>query len=64
MKDKLLTIQEAAELLCVSAETLRSRPFRKRIGLNVVRIGRAVRFSQQELDAFIARNVELSQNDN
>lgn len=55
---RLLTTKEVAEMLGISATTVRDPKFRKRIGLNVVRIGRQVRFSISELDAFIDRNIE------
>lgn len=55
MADDLLTPEEAAGRLKISTRTLRRLARRGEIA--VVRIGRAIRFRGQDIDAWIVRNV-------
>jgi excisionase family DNA binding protein len=61
MPDKLMTIEEVAEVLSVSTTTVRSKHFRNRVGLNIIRVGRSIRFSRQELESWISRHVEVAE---
>lgn len=60
MPEKLLTIGDVADLLSISKTTLRSKEYREKHGLNIVRVGRSIRFSPKEIDAFISRNIEIA----
>lgn len=51
---KLLTVNQAAELLGLAPVTLRSWISLRRIG--VVRLGRAVRIPQAEIERLVERN--------
>ena len=53
-KDVLLTTQEAAELLDVSAQTLEVWRCTKRYQLAYIKVGRNVRYSKAAILAFIA----------
>lgn len=53
--DPLLTRQEAAEYIGVSAETLAVWHCTRRYRLPVVKIGSRAKYRKSDLDAFIAR---------
>lgn len=55
---QLLTIREVAKILHVAENTLRNKHFREKLGLTVIRVGRGIRFSQDDVDEFILRSVE------
>ena len=55
---ELLTRREAAAYLGVSEQTLAVWKCHKRYDLSYVRIGRLIKYRKQDLDAFIARNLE------
>ena len=63
MSDKLMTIDEVADCLSISTTTIRNKRFRQRVGLNIIRVGRSIRFSRKELLDFINRNVEVAVDD-
>ena len=50
---RLLTIEQAAELLNVSVRNVREQIYRRRLG--IVKVGRLVRIEPSELEAFIER---------
>ena len=50
---RLLTIEQAAELLNVSVRNVREQIYRRRLG--IVKVGRLVRIEATELEAFIER---------
>lgn len=54
----LLTLQEASAYLATPPASLRTPAFRVRIGLPIVKLGRAVRFRRVDLDRVIARGVQ------
>ena len=54
---RLLTIREAASFLSVSVSTLYGWVWQRRILF--VKIGRALRFDSQDLEAFIAANKQI-----
>lgn len=58
MLDKLLTINDVADLLSVSVTSVRNKHFRAREGLKIIRVGRAIRFSQKEIEDYIKRQIE------
>ncbi len=51
--ERLLSVDEVAERLGVSAKTLRDRSYRMRIGLSGIRIGRKIKFSEADLERFV-----------
>lgn len=55
---RLLTIEQAAELLNVSVRNVREQIYRRRLG--VVKVGRLVRIEATELEAFIERGRSAS----
>ena len=56
----LLSIDEVADYLGISPRTLMDRNYRNRIGLAGVRIGRRIRFAEEDLFKFIKRSREMS----
>ena len=56
--NRLMTASEVGELLSLPERTIRAQ-WRK-WGLTAVRIGRALRFRERDVHAFIARNEEGS----
>ena len=55
-KNLLLTVEETAKELCLSKQTIYNRIHRKSknpFPLKPVRIGRSVRFSRKDLEAFV-----------
>jgi excisionase family DNA binding protein len=54
--EKLLTSEQAAELLSVSTGTLDVWRCTKRVHLPYVKVGRAVRYRRADLDKFILEN--------
>lgn len=55
---KLLTAEEAAELLRVAPRSIGATAFRRRHGIATVRIGRKLLFDRAELERFVAANRE------
>lgn len=55
---QLLTIPEVASILAIAENTLRNRQFRDKLGLTVIRVGRSIRFRQDEITEFIRKNAE------
>lgn len=55
---RLLTIPEVARILQIGENTLRNKSYREQLGLSVIKIGRAIRFSRDDVDEFIRRNVQ------
>ena len=55
----LLSIDEVAEYLGISPRTLMDRHYRDRIGLAGVRIGKRIRFAEEDLSKFIERCREM-----
>lgn len=53
-----MTIAEVADYLSISAATIRNKDFRKKCGLNIIRIGRSIRFKREEIEDFVSRNIE------
>ena len=60
MSERLLTIDDVADRLAVSTTTLRSKKFRDRLGLDVIRIGKNLRFRQSDIDNLINKNTECA----
>ena len=60
MSERLLTIDDVADRLAVSTTTLRSKKFRDRLGLDVIRIGKNLRFRQTDIDNLINKNTECA----
>lgn len=58
MASRLMTVEDVADYLSISATTLRSIAFRKKHGLSVIRVGKAIRFSREEIESFVSRNTE------
>jgi excisionase family DNA binding protein len=54
--NRLLSVVETAERLSVSVRTLREH--RRAWGLPVVRVGRALRFRERDLEAWIEQQAE------
>ncbi len=57
-RGRLLTIQEAAEYLGLSAKSLAGRAWRIKNGLPAIKAGRSVRFDKEALDRWIDRHHE------
>jgi len=55
METRLMTIREAASRLAMQPGTLYGWHWKKR-GIRFVHVGRALRVSEKELEAFIKRN--------
>lgn len=53
----LLTRKEAAEYLCISANTLAVWASNKRYDLKFIRMGRAVRYRLSDLDEFMEQRL-------
>ena len=53
-RDPLLTAEQAAAQLCVKPQTLEVWRCNKRYPLAYLKIGRAVRYRQSDIDAFVA----------
>jgi excisionase family DNA binding protein len=53
-QEKLINVQEAAQILCVSVSTLYGWVWQRRIPF--IKIGRALRFRPTDLRCFIAEN--------
>ena len=53
--DRLLTVDEVAEILHVSTAWVYDHADRKRPVIPSVRLGKAVRFRPEDIEAFIAR---------
>jgi len=51
-------VAEAAHYLRLSASTLRTRVWRRRVGLPTIRCGRRIIFDREALDAWLARRAE------
>lgn len=51
--ERLLSIQDVADRLGLSAKTLRDRSYRMRIGLRGIKIGRKIRFAEADLARFL-----------
>jgi len=58
MQDRLLTIDEVANYLGVSPNTVRAKEFRDRVGLHAIRVGRRLRISKKSFDDFINAHTE------
>lgn len=54
----LLKAEEVAQLLGTTTAVVYSRPWRSRVGLPAVRIGRALRFREEDIASLIQRGVE------
>jgi hypothetical protein len=54
----LLTARDVAEILNTTPKVIYQTPWRRRIGLPAVRIGRALRFSLADVEALISRSRE------
>lgn len=52
LKGKLMTEEEVAKTLDIDAQTVRSRSFRKRIGLKGIKLGSIWRFRREEVNRF------------
>ena len=61
MKDKLLTTKQAAEILAISEDTLRSWIWSGKGGVKYVKIGGAVRYKESDLHEYIARRTYIPQ---
>jgi excisionase family DNA binding protein len=57
-RQRLLTVQEAAQYLAVSASTLYGWVWQRRISF--VKVGRALRFDLDDLEAFVEANKSRS----
>ena len=57
MSDHLLTTKEAADYLRLSPGALTNARSKKKIVLPVVKIGTAVRFRKEDLEAWVASKV-------
>lgn len=55
---KLLTTQEAANYLGLQTKTLNNWRYSQRTKLKYIKLGGAIRYSQKDLDAFIAENTK------
>lgn len=60
MTEKLMTIDEVADYLSISTATLRNKTFRDKHNLHAIRVGRAIRFSREQIEDFISRNIEMA----
>jgi hypothetical protein len=58
MGGRLLSVKETCDLLGVKQTSLRTPSYRQRIGLPVIRVGYQLRFAEDDISAFIARNRE------
>ena len=59
---RLMTLKEVAEYLQVAETTIRNREYRIRNGLRTVRVGRSLRFRQEDVQDYVKRNVEGERN--
>jgi len=59
---RLMTLKEVAEYLQVAETTIRNRDYRIRNGLRTVRVGRSLRFRQEDVQDYVKRNVEGERN--
>jgi len=57
-KDRALAKEEAASLLGLSPKTLGDKRWRVRVGLYGVKIGRRLRFIENDLEALVQRGRE------
>jgi len=57
-KDRALAKEEAASLLGLSPKTLGDKRWRVRVGLYAVKIGRRLRFIENDLEALVQRGRE------
>ena len=55
---KLLTTQEAAVYLGLTIKTLNNWRYSQRTKLKYIKLGGAIRYSQKDLDEFIAENTK------
>ncbi len=55
---RLLTADEAGQRLNLATRSLLDKRFRLRLGLHAVKLGRALRFDEDELDALIEKSRE------
>jgi hypothetical protein len=61
--ERLLSIQDVADRLGLSAQTLRDRSYRMRIGLRGIKVGRKIRFTELDLAKFIEARREGRSNE-
>lgn len=60
LNDKLLTTEQAAQMLGTSVSFLAKSRLNARPGIPYVKVGAAVRYRRSDLEAFIASNVRRS----
>lgn len=60
-REKLLSTEEAAEMLGVKEHTLRDWRSTKRYPLAYVKVGRNVRYRQEDIQAFIEANIQRAE---
>lgn len=60
MVPRLMTIDEVADCLAIAPSTLRTKKFRNENGLNIIRVGRQIRFIREDIENFISRNMEYA----
>jgi excisionase family DNA binding protein len=54
---RLLTTEQAAEKLGLKKSSLQDRRYLATLGLSIIKVGRAARFLEEDVDALIARLV-------
>lgn len=55
---RLLNVDTVARLLSTTPDVIYSQPWRQRVGLPAVRIGRALRFREDDVARLIERGLE------